>query len=161
MHTVGLEFLSLRYENLLVLWFNFTYFRFGCKAVSERRHGVCKAMYKVLCLIPSYMDSGVSALKVELSVFHKGILCLLWYLCRELLGCKIPCCRYAAGWLYSSFPGGRQSMREKSSAATSLPVLVSAALGSFPGGLSFSYWPNLTLLALWELPRSQLKVVWL
>lgn len=47
--------------------------------------------------------------------------------------------RYCAADLYSSFPGGRQSVREQSSAATSLPVLVSAALGSFPGGLSFAY----------------------
>lgn len=45
----------------------------------------------------------------------------------------------AAGWLGSSFPGGRQSLREKSSAATSLPVLVPEALGSFPRGLSFAY----------------------
>lgn len=48
--------------------------------------------------------------------------------------------RYRAADLHSSFPGvGRQSVREQSSAATSLLALVSAALGSFPGGLSFAY----------------------
>lgn len=47
------------------------YSRFGYRAVSE--HRVCKAMYEVLCLIPSYMDSVVSALRVEVPVLQKGI----------------------------------------------------------------------------------------
>lgn len=134
-----------------------TYSRLGYRAVCEPRHGLRKVMRKVFCLIPSYTDSVVSALKVQLSMLRKGIWSLLRYLHRELLGCKIPCCRYAV----SSFPGGRQSVREKSSAPASTPPLVSAALEFFPGGLSIACWPNLTLLALQELPRSQLKVVWL
>lgn len=72
-----LGFFPQRYENLLVLWFNFTYSGFGYRLVSEPRHGLRKAMYKVLCLTPSYTDNAISAVKVELSVLHKGIVCPL------------------------------------------------------------------------------------
>lgn len=77
-------FFLLNYKNLLVLWFNFPYSRFGYGADNEPRHGVCRVMYRVLCFILSCMDNVVSALKAELCVLHKGIVCLLRYLRRAV-----------------------------------------------------------------------------
>lgn len=132
----------------------------ACLEGSKPKCGLCKAT----CLRCSALTSPRWIARYL--VWKGPYLCcvrasLLRYLRRELLGCEIRGRTSAAGWPYSSVPAGRQALREKSSAATSLPVLVSAALGFFLGGLSFACWPNLTLLGSQELPRSQLKVVWL
>lgn len=98
-------FSLLSYKNLLILWFNFPYSRFGYRADKEPRHGVCRVRYRVLCFILSWMDNVVAALKAELCVLHQGVVCLSQYLHRAV--------RYPAADLCSSFPGGSETRRFK------------------------------------------------